>query len=77
MTVRINDPLSFQEYKLGMGLIPIIDGNNYNRDMIEEPLVDFLRSLSLTNHKRRDEVAFLLKADGPPDKVSGIHKYFL
>ena len=63
-----------------MGLIPIIDGNNNNRDMIEEQLVDFLRSLSLTNHKRRDEVTFLLNADGPPDKVSGMScrfKYFL
>ena len=54
-----------------MGLIPIIDGNYDNRDVIEEELVDFLRALSLTNHKLRDEVHYLLQGERPPDKVSG------
>ena len=60
-----------QDDQLGMGLIPIIDGNYNNRDVIEEELVDFLRALSLTNHKLRDEVHYLLQAERPPDKVSG------
>ena len=54
-----------------MGLIPIIEGDYNKRDILEEQMVDFLRALSLTNHKRRDEVPYLLKAERPPEKVSG------
>ena len=54
-----------------MGLIPIIEGKHNNRDLIEEQLVDFLRAISLTNHKRRDELPVLIKAERPPAKVSG------